>query len=157
MKLGSETLLVLAMLISGTLGCHHAANSFGSDLAQQDFLQKFLTAHDKKDLEAQKKLVDWDDITEYSREHFIREYIQAQLNSKISSANIEDIPGLNPRFVATYNIPPEKFLVVAYADPRGEIRLKYPIGRRDGRYYFALSGLTPQAFQRNARNLNQNQ
>lgn len=147
------------MLISGTLGCHHTANSLGSgaDLAQQDFLQEFLTAHNKKDLEAQEKLVDWDDTTEYSREHFIREYIQAQLNSKISSANIENIPGLNARFVATYNIPPEKFLVVVYADPRGEIRLKYPIGRRDGRYFFALSGLTPQAFQRNVRSLKQNQ
>src|SRR5579864_8532814 len=100
MKFHLEFLGVLAMLILGTLGCHHSANSLdsGADLAQQDFLQAFLSTHDKKDLEAQEKLVDWDDITGYSREHFVREYIQAQLNSKISSANIEDIPGLNPRF-----------------------------------------------------------
>lgn len=147
-----------ALLISGTLGCHHSANSSQSDAdpAQQQFLQAFLAAHEKKDLEAQENLVDWDDITEYSREHFVREYIQAERDSKISSAKIEEIPGLNPRFAATYNIPPEKFLVVVYADPRSNIQLKYPIGRKDGRYYFAMSGLTPEAFQRNARNLKQN-
>jgi hypothetical protein len=78
------------------------------------------------------------------------------LNVKFTSAKIEDIPGLSPNFMARYNIPPEKFFVVAYDDPRGLITMKYPIGNKDGRYYFAMFGITPQAMQRNLHRLSKN-
>ena len=34
--------------------------------------------------------------------------------------------------------------------------MKYPIGRKDGGYYFALFGLTPEAMRRNAKQLETN-
>jgi hypothetical protein len=137
-------------------GCHRSGNrseSDGTDPAQQEFVQAFLTAHDQKDLDAQEKLVDWDDVTDNAREHFIREYIKANEDVKISSATIESIPGLSPKFSVQYNIPPQKFLVVVYEGSRGGKPIKFPIGMKDGRYYFAMDGLTREAFQRNARQL----
>ena len=119
-------------------------------------MQAFLAAHDKKDLEAEEKLVDWDDVTDHSREHFAREELQSGLGVKITSAKIEDIPGLSPNFVARYNILPEKFFVAVYHDPRGVITMKYPIGKKEGRYYFAMFGITPEAMQRNVKRLSKN-
>ena len=151
---------LLLTLAIGTLGCGRSGNaskaeaaSIAAEPAQQEFLEAFLAAHERKDLEAQKTLVDWDDVTQQSKEHFLRETLQYNLDTKITSARIEDIPGLTSRFAATYNIPPEKFLVVVYADPRGEIRVKYPIGRKDGRYCFAMFGLTKEAMRRNNERL----
>jgi hypothetical protein len=41
-------------------------------------------------------------------------------------------------FIARYNIPSEKSLVVLYDDPLRVITMKYPIDKKDGRYYFAM-------------------
>jgi len=48
------------------------------------------------------------------------------------------MPAVPQNFSARYNIPPEKFFVVVYDDPRGAITVKFPIAKKDGRYYFAL-------------------
>jgi len=63
-------LLCAVVLTSSTAGCYHSGSSSASDPAQNEFVPAFLTAHDKKDLDAEKKLVDWDDVTETSRDHF---------------------------------------------------------------------------------------
>lgn len=147
-------LLPLALAV-GTQGCRRSnseAASVAVESAQQEFLQTFLAAHARKDLDAEKALVDWDDITEESKQYWLKG-LQYNLDTKITSARIEDIPGLTPRFAATYNIPPDKFLVVDYADRRGEILVKYPIGSKEGRYYFAMFGLTREAMRRNNERL----
>ena len=130
-----NVLLTVAMS-SGMVGCQRSGNVPTSDPAQDEFVQAFLTAHDKKDQDAEEKLVDWDDVTESSRNHFIGE-LRSGLNVKIT-AKIESMPAMPPDFSARYNIPPEKFLVVVYEDPRGAITVKFPIAEKDGRYYFAL-------------------
>jgi hypothetical protein len=154
---GYRLMLACVFLLSaGTGGCHRSgerSESDATDPAQQEFLQAFLTAHDQKDLAAQEKLVDWDDTTDDSREHFVRSYIKANENVKISSAKIENIPGLNPKFSVLYNIPPQKFLVVVFEGSRDGKPIKFPIGMKDGRYYFAMDGLTREALQRNAGQL----
>jgi hypothetical protein len=48
------------------------------------------------------------------------------------------MPAVPPGFSALYNIPPEKSLVVVYDDPRRVITMKYPIAKKDDRYYFAV-------------------
>jgi hypothetical protein len=130
-----DVLLTIA-LTSGMVGCHRSTNASTPDAAQDEFLQAFLRAHDKKDQDAEQKLVDWDDVTESSRDHFIGE-LKSGLGVKIR-AKIESIPTVPPNFSARYNIPPEKFLVVVYDDARGPITVKFPIAKKDGRYYFAL-------------------
>jgi hypothetical protein len=145
MPKSSYLLQVLCMvaLTSGTAGCHHSGNpnpseaeSASIDPAQGEFVQAFLKAHDQKDLEAEEKLVDWDDVTESSRNHFIGE-LKSGLGVKIT-AKTEIMPPVPPGFNALYNISPEKFLVVLYDDPRGVISVKFPIAKKDGRYYFAM-------------------
>jgi len=128
--------LCVVVLTSSMAACHNSGNSSISDPAQNEFVQAFLTAHDKKDLDAEEKLVDWDDVTETSRDHF-RGELKSALRDKIT-AKIEDLPAIPSGFSARYNIPPEKFLVVVYDDPRGAITVKFPIAKKDGRYYFAL-------------------
>jgi len=135
--------LCTVALTSGTAGCHHSGNPTPSeaggtsiDPAEHEFVQAFLTAHDKKDLDAEEKLVDWDDVTDSSRNHFIGE-LKSGLGVKIT-AKTESMPAVPPGFSALYNIPPEKFLVVLYDDSRGVITVKFPIAKKDGRYYFAL-------------------
>jgi hypothetical protein len=64
-----EVLLIIA-LSSGMAGCHRSGNASTSDLAQDEFVRAFSTTHDKKDQDAEEKLVDWDDVTESSRNHF---------------------------------------------------------------------------------------
>lgn len=146
--------VLAALVLFEIQGCRRSAKvEMPADSAAAEFLEAYLDAHNKKDLEAEKALVDWDDITERSREHCLREMVGYDVQTNVASAKIQDIPGLNPRFAATYNIPPEKFLVVVYADSRGDITVKYPIGRKDGRYYFALFGLTSEAMQRNSKRL----
>jgi hypothetical protein len=103
-----------------------------------------------------KKMAAWDDVTEYSRDYFVRETLQYNLGVKITSAKIEDIPDLNPNFVTMYNLQPDTFFVVVYDDPRALITMKYPIGRKSDRYYFAMSGLTREAIQRKAKQLLKN-
>jgi len=129
-------LLCAVVLTSSTAGCYHSGSSSASDPAQNEFVPAFLTAHDKKDLDAEEKLVDWDDVTETSRDHF-RGELKSALSDKIT-AKIEDLPVVPPGFSARYNIPPERFLVVVYDDPRGATTVKFPIAKKDGRYYFAL-------------------
>ena len=80
--------------------------------------------------------MDWDDVTESSRNHFIGE-LKSGLGVKIT-AKTESMPAVPSGFSALYNIPPEKFLVVLYDDPRGVITVKFPIAKKDGRYYFAM-------------------
>jgi hypothetical protein len=130
--------LCTVALSSAMMGCHHSENPSSSDPAQVEFLQAFLTAHDGKDLDAEEKLVDWEDVTENSRNHFIGE-LKSGLDVKIT-AKVEDLPAVPAGFSARYNIPPEKFLTVVYAydDSRGAITVKFPIAKKDGRYYFAL-------------------
>lgn len=145
-----------AVLVLGLAGCRHAqlppSSSPEAQSAQQQFLQAFLAAHESKNIDAQQVLVDWDNLTDESRNHFLRENIRGMIDVGVKSAVIEDIPGLSPQFAVSYNIPPEKFLTVVYADPRGDIRIKYPIGRKeDGRYYLAMFGLTREAFAANVR------
>jgi hypothetical protein len=140
----SYPLLVVhaAALSLAAVGCHHSGNSSPSDVtstsadAERQFVQEFLTAHDKKDLDAEEKLVDWDGVTESSRNHFVGEF-SSGMAVKIT-ANVESLPTVPQGFIARYNIPPERFLVVIYDDPRGVITMKYPVGRKDGRYYFAM-------------------
>ena len=117
-------------------GCHHSETASTSDHAQDEFVQAFLTAHDNKDLGAEQKLVAWDGVTESSRSHFTGE-LKSGLEVKIT-ANIESMPAVPQSFSARYNIPPEKFLVVVYDDPRGPITVKFPIAKKGGRYYLAL-------------------
>lgn len=153
----SLALILVTLSVFEIQGCRRSANvEMPADSAAAQFLKDYLDAHNKKDLEAEKALVDWDDITEQSREHCLRETIEYDVKTRIASAKIEEIPGLTPRFAAKYNIPPEKFLVVVYADSRGDITMKYPIGRKEGRYYFALFGLTPEAMRRNSKQLQTN-
>jgi hypothetical protein len=121
-----------AALTLPVIGCHHSPNPATSDPAQDQFVQEFLIAHDKKDLDAEEKLVDWDGVSESSRNHFIGEF-RSGMAVKIT-ANVESLPALPPGF----NVPPEKFLVVVYDDPRGAISVKFPIAKKDGRYYFAM-------------------
>jgi hypothetical protein len=128
--------LCTAALTSGMAGCHHSGSPPTSDTAQDEFVQAFVTAHDKKDLDAEEKLVDWNDVTESSRNHFSGE-LKSGMSMKIT-AKIESMPAVPPNFSARYNIPPEKFLVVVYEDPRGAITVKFPIAKKDGQYYFAL-------------------
>jgi hypothetical protein len=128
--------LCAAALTLAMVGCHHSANPSTSDHAQDEFVQAFLTAHDKKDLDAEEKLVDWDGVSESSRNHFVGEF-SSGMSVKIT-ANVESLPTVPPGFSARYNIPPEKFLVVVYDDPRGAITVKFPIAKKDGRYYFAM-------------------
>src|SRR5712671_5005140 len=125
-----------AALTSAAMGCHHSETVSTSDHAQDEFVQAFLAAHDNKDLDAEEKLVDWDDVTESSRNHFIGEF-KSGMAVKIA-AKVESLPTVPPGFSARYNIPPEKFLVVVYDDPRGAITVKFPIAKKDGRYYFAM-------------------
>ena len=149
--------VVIATIAVFGISCHRSPNGeVSADAAAAQFLLAFLEAHDKKDLEAEKVLVDWDDITEQSKEHFLRETLQYAVETNMVSAKIEEIPGLTPQFVAMYNIPPEKFLVVDYTDSRGEVRVKYPIGRKEGRYYFAMYGLTREARERNNKKFQSN-
>lgn len=143
--------IVCAALAGAAAGCHRADDPARLAAAQQEFLQAFLAAHNSKDADVQMKLVDWDDVGDVEREHFSRESIRATIEFKITSATIEDIPGLNDRFTYLYNIPPEKFLVVVYDDPRGDDLIKFPIGRKDGKYCFAMRGLTKEALQRKAK------
>jgi hypothetical protein len=137
--------LCTVALTSATAGCHHSENptpsetgSTSIDPAQDEFVRAFLTAHDNKDLEAEEKLVDWDDVTDSSRKHFIGD-LKSGLDVKIT-AKVEDLPAVPPGFAALYNISPEKFLTVVYAydDSRGAITVKFPIAKKDGRQYFAL-------------------
>ena len=128
-----------AALTLGVAGCHRSGTSSASDAtdpAQHEFVQAFLTAHDSKDLDAEEKLVDWDNVTENSRNHFIGE-LKSGLGVRIT-AKVGDLPAVPAGFSARYNIPPEKFLVVVYDDPRGAITVKFPIAKKGGRYYFAL-------------------
>ena len=134
-RLVLDFLLTIA-LCSGIAGCHRSGNAATSDPAQDEFLQAFLSAHDKKDLDTEEKLVDWDDVTESSRNHFIGE-LKSGLGVNIT-AKIENLPAVPPNFSARYNISPDKFLVVVYDDPRGAITVKFPIAKKNGRYYFAL-------------------
>ena len=130
--------LCIIALSSAMVACHHSENPSSSDSGQVEFVQAFVAAHDGKDLDAEEKLVDWDNVTENSRNHFIGE-LKSGLDVKIT-AKIEDLPTVPAGFGARYNIPPEKFLTVVYAydDSRGAITVKFPIAKKDGRYYFAL-------------------
>jgi len=130
--------LCTIVLSSGMAGCHRSGNASTSAGAEDEFVQAFLTAHDSRDLDAEEKLVDWDNVTENSRNHFIGE-LKSGLDVKIT-AKVEDLPAVPAGFSARYNIPPEKFLTVVYAyvDSRGAITVKFPIAKKDGRYYFAL-------------------
>ena len=117
-------------------GCHRAGNAGAAEGAEGEFVQAFLAAHDNKDLDAEEKLVDWDNVTEGSRNHFIGE-LRSGLDVKIT-AKVESIPTVPTGFIERYNIPPEKLLTVVYDDRRGPITVKFPIARKDGRYFFAL-------------------
>jgi len=130
------SVLLTVALSSGMAGCHRSGNASTSDPAQDEFVRAFLTAHDNKDQNAEEKLVDWDDVTESSRNHFVGE-LKSGLSVNIT-AKIENMPAVPADFSARYNIPPEKFLVVVYDDPRGAITVKFPIAKKSGRYYFAL-------------------
>jgi len=103
---------LLEVLCSAALtsaGCHHnSANPSTSDPAQDQFVQAFLTAHDKKDLDAEEKLVDWDGVSESSRNHFVGEF-SSGMAVKIT-ANVESLPTVPPGFSARYNIPLRSFL-----------------------------------------------
>ena len=87
-------------------------------------------------MDAEEKLVDWDDVTDSSRNHFIGE-LKSGLGVKIT-AKTESMPAVPSGFSALYNISPEKFLVVLYDDSRVVITVKFPIAKKDGRYYFAM-------------------
>ena len=117
-------------------GCHRAGNAGASEGAEGEFVQAFLGAHDNKDLDAEEKLVDWDNVAEASRNHFIGE-LKSGLDVKIT-AKVESMPAVPSGFSERYNIAPEKFLTVVYDDRRGPITVKFPIAKKDGRYFFAL-------------------
>ena len=120
----------------GVAGCHREGKASVGEGAEGEFVQAFLTAHDNKDLDAEEKLVYWDNVSERSRNHFIGE-LKSGLDVKIT-AKVEEMPAVPASFSERYNLPPEKFLTVVYDDPRGAITVKFPIARKDGRYYFAL-------------------
>jgi len=42
------------------------------------------------------------------------------------------------RSATRLDIPPQKFVVVVFHDPRGANTVKFPIAKKDGKYYFAL-------------------
>jgi hypothetical protein len=117
-------------------GCHRAGNAGALEGAEGEFVQAFLAAHDNKDLDAEEKLVDWDNVAEASRNHFIGE-LKSGLDVKIT-AKVESMPAVPAGFSDRYNIAPEKFLTVVYDDRRGPITVKFPIAKKDGRYFFAL-------------------
>jgi len=130
-------ILCMIALAADTVGCRRSGNAAPSeavsasiDPAEREFLQSFLTAHDKKDLDAEEKLVDWDDVTGNSRNHFIGE-LKSGLDVKIT-AKVEDLPAVPAGFSALYNIPPEKFLTVVYAyvDSRVVTTVKFPIAKK---------------------------
>ena len=130
------TVVFTVVLISGLGGCKRAEKAAIAEGAEAEFVQAFLTAHDHKDLDAEEKLVYWDNVTESSRNHFIGE-LKSGLDVKIT-AKVEDLPAVPAGFSERYNIAPKKFLTVVYDDPRGAITVKFPIAKKDGRYYFAL-------------------
>jgi len=125
--------VALSLAVSG---CHRAGNAGASEGAEGEFVQAFLAAHANKDLDAEEKLVDWDNVAEASRNHFIGE-LKSGLDVKIT-AKVESMPAVPAGFSERYNIPPEKFLTVVYDDRRGPITVKFPIAKKDGRYFFAL-------------------
>jgi hypothetical protein len=129
--------VVCAIALSlGVAGCHREGKASIAEGAEGEFAQAFLTAHDNKDLDAEEKLVYWDNVTESSRNHFIGE-LKSGLDVKIT-AKVETLPAVPAGFSERYNLAPEKFLTVVYDDRRGAITVKFPIAKKDGRYYFAL-------------------
>ena len=79
------------MVVFEIQGCRRSGK-MPADSGAAQFLQAYLDAHNKKDLEGEKALVDWDDITEKSREHCLRETIEYDIQTNTASATIEDIP-----------------------------------------------------------------
>jgi len=106
------------------------------DPAAREFVDAFLKAHEAKDLEAEKKLVDWDNASEREKDHFLADPLKASLEVKVT-ASLEEIQNTKP-FAGRYNLTPDKLLVLVFDEPRGSITVKYPIGKMDGKYYFAL-------------------
>jgi len=84
-------------------GCHRSGNASTSAGAEDEFVQAFLTAHDSRDLDAEEKLVDWDNVTENSRNHFIGE-LKSGLDVKIT-AKVEDLPAVPAGFQRTLQYP----------------------------------------------------
>jgi hypothetical protein len=84
--------LCAVVLSSGMAACHRSGNTSTSEGAEGEFVQAFLTAHDNKDLDAEEKLVHWDDVTENSRNHFIGD-LKSGLDVKIT-AQVENLPAV---------------------------------------------------------------
>jgi len=59
-------------------------------------LAAFLAAHANKDLDVEEKLVDWDNVAEASRNHFIGE-LKSGLDVKIT-AKVESMPAVPAGF-----------------------------------------------------------
>lgn len=102
-------------------------------------MRTFLAAHDKGDLEAAKALVDWDDVSDGYKAHFIRVELEGHKKEFIKSIGFSPLPRVASEYWDKFNLKPEIFLSVEYDDPQtpGRSRL-YPIGEKDGHYLIAL-------------------
>lgn len=133
-------LLILAFAFVGLGGCRKPTIIRpGGTPEQQEFLRAFLTAHDKKDLEAAKALVDWDEATDDYKSHFIRVDLEGHKTEFIKAIGIVPLPNVPAEYWTKFNHAPDAMLAVEYEDPRTQGRANlYPIGGKDGKYLIAL-------------------
>jgi hypothetical protein len=106
---------------------------------QREFLRAFLAAHDRKDLETAKTLVDWDEAVDDYKAHFIRVELEGHSKEFIKSIGISPLPKVSPEYWGKFNHAPDAMLAVEYENRNTQGRGNlYPIGEKDGKYLIAL-------------------
>ena len=141
MKLRSVAGLLVVMAAGAVLvGCRKPTLIRpGGTLQQQEFARAFLAAHDKKDLDAAKALVDWDDTTDDYKKHFVRVDLEGHSKEFIKSIGFSPLPNVSAEYWEKFNHHPDAMLSVEYDDPQTPGRANlYPIGEKDGKYLIAL-------------------
>ena len=120
-------------------GCRKTKVTTEGTAEQRELLRAFLLAHDKGDLEAAKALVDWDDVSDGYKAHFIRVELEGHTKEFIKSIGFSPLPPVPPEYWDKLNLKPDIFLSVEYDDPQTPGRSSlYPIGEKDGHHLIAL-------------------
>lgn len=133
------SLAILGMACLGWAGCRKTIITTKGTSEQREFLLAFRDAHDKGNSEAEKALVDWDDVSDDYKAHFIRVEIEGHRKEFIKSIGFSALPPLPPQYWEQFNLKPDIFLAVQYDDPQAPGRSNlYPIGLKDGRYLIAM-------------------
>jgi len=133
---------LLAVIVAGTalVGCRKPTLIRpGATTEQQQFARAFLAAHDKKDLDAAKALVDWDDATDDYKKHFVRVELEGHSKEFIKSIGFSPLPSVPQEYWEKFNHHPDVMLAVEYDDPQTPGRANlYPIGEKGGKYLITL-------------------